>query len=145
VEPSELPVSAETLATHDRVVRFLADQVDAALPARFGWIADEATIDARLASHRQSLLDALDLTAGREQMNDDVQRSVVRLVLSLVEFLRQLLERQAIKRMEGESLTPEEVEAMGLALMKLEETVHELAQRFGLRSEDLNLDLGRLV
>ncbi len=75
---------------------------------------------------------------------DDVQRSVVRLVLSLVEFLRQLLERQAIRRMEGESLSPEEIEAMGRALMKLEETVHELGERFGLRPEELNLDLGPL-
>jgi len=75
---------------------------------------------------------------------DDVQRSVVRLVLSLVEFLRQLVERQAIRRMEGSSLTAEEIEAMGLALMKLEETVHDLAQRFGLRPEELNLDLGPL-
>jgi hypothetical protein len=75
---------------------------------------------------------------------DDVQRSVVRLVLSLVEFLRQLLERQALRRMEGQSLTPEEIEAMGQALMKLEETVHELADRFGLRPEELNLDLGPL-
>ena len=75
---------------------------------------------------------------------EDVQRSVVRLVLSLVEFLRQLLERQAIRRMEGGSLTPDEIESMGLALMRLEETVHDLGARFGLRPEDLNLDLGPL-
>jgi hypothetical protein len=75
---------------------------------------------------------------------EDVQRSVARLVLALVDFLRQLLERQAIKRMEGESLTADEIEAMGQALMKLEETVRELAARFGLRPEDLNLDLGPL-
>lgn len=75
---------------------------------------------------------------------EDVQRSVVRLVLSLVEFLRQLLERQAIRRMEGGTLTPDEIESLGLALMRLEETVHELGSRFGLRPEDLNLDLGPL-
>jgi hypothetical protein len=75
---------------------------------------------------------------------EDVQRSVARLVLALVEFLRKLLERQAIRRMENGSLTPEEIESMGLALMKLEETVHEIARRFGLRPEDLNLDLGPL-
>jgi hypothetical protein len=75
---------------------------------------------------------------------EDVQRSVVRLVLSLVEFLRQLLERQAIRRMEGGSLTPEEIESMGLALMRLEETVHDLGARFELQPEDLNLDLGPL-
>lgn len=75
---------------------------------------------------------------------EDVQRSVARLVLALVELLRKLMERQAIRRMENETLTPEEVEALGLALMRLEETVHELAGRFGLAPEDLNLDLGPL-
>jgi hypothetical protein len=68
VEPADLPVSAAALATHDRVVRLLGDQVDAVLPARFGWIADEATLGTSLEPHRQSLLEALDLTAGREQM-----------------------------------------------------------------------------
>jgi hypothetical protein len=73
---------------------------------------------------------------------EDVQRSVAQLVLALVEFLRKLMERQAIRRMEQESLTPDQVERMGLALMRLEETVHELARRFGIPPEELNLDLG---
>ena len=75
---------------------------------------------------------------------EDVQRSVARLVLALVEFLRKLMERQAIRRMEAGTLTPDQVEAVGLALMRLEETVHELAARFGLTPEELNLDLGPL-
>lgn len=75
---------------------------------------------------------------------EDVQRSVARLVLTLVEFLRKLMERQAIRRMENETLTPEEVEAVGLALMRLEETIADMARQFGLASEDLNLDLGPL-
>lgn len=75
---------------------------------------------------------------------EDVQRSVARLVLTLVEFLRKLMERQAIRRMENETLTPEEVEAVGQALMRLEETVHDMARQFGLAAEDLNLDLGPL-
>ena len=75
---------------------------------------------------------------------EDVQRSVARLVLTLVEFLRKLMERQAIRRMENETLTPEEVEAVGLALMRLEETIGDMARQFGLASEDLNLDLGPL-
>jgi hypothetical protein len=74
----------------------------------------------------------------------DVQKSVARLVLALIEFLRKLLEKQAIRRMESGTLTTEETEAIGLALMRLEETVHDLARRFGLRPEDLNLDLGPL-
>jgi hypothetical protein len=75
---------------------------------------------------------------------DDVQRSVARLVLALVEFLRKLMERQAIRRMEAGTLTPEQVEAIGVALMRLEETLKELAARFGLTLEELNLDLGPL-
>jgi hypothetical protein len=75
---------------------------------------------------------------------DDVQRSVLRLVLALVEFIRRLLERQAIRRMEEGSLSAEETERVGLALMRLEETVHALATRFGINPEELNLDLGPL-
>jgi len=73
---------------------------------------------------------------------DDVQRSVAQLVLTLVEFLRQLMERQAIRRMEQRTLTKKEVEAVGLALMRLERTVRDIGQRFGLTPEDLNIDLG---
>ena len=75
---------------------------------------------------------------------EDVQKSVARLVLTLVEFIRQLLERQAIRRMEGDTLTPEETENIGVALMRLEETVRDMAARFGLAPEELNLDLGPL-
>lgn len=75
---------------------------------------------------------------------DDVQRSVARLVLTLAEFIRQLLERQALRRMEAGSLSAEEIEALGLALMRLEETLHQMAASFGLDAEDLNLDLGPL-
>lgn len=75
---------------------------------------------------------------------EDVQKSVAQLVLALVEFLRKLLERQAIRRMEAETLTPEEIERIGLALMRLEETVHDLARKFGLDPDELNLDLGPL-
>jgi hypothetical protein len=73
-----------------------------------------------------------------------VQRSVAQLVLTIVEFLRQLMERQAIRRMEQKTLTPEEVEAVGAALMQLEDTIREIGARFGLTPEDLNLDLGPL-
>jgi hypothetical protein len=75
---------------------------------------------------------------------DDVQRSVAQLVLTVVEFLRQLMERQAIRRMEQRTLTRKEVEAVGAALMQLEKTIVEIGERFGLTPEDLNLDLGPL-
>jgi hypothetical protein len=73
---------------------------------------------------------------------EDVQKSVVKLVLSLIEFIRKLMERQAIRRMEEETLTTKEIENVGLALMRLEETVHLIAKRFKLDPKDLNLDLG---
>ena len=84
-------------------------------------------------------------TAGPPRWNanpDEVRRSVVKLVLTIVELIRQLLERQAIRRMEANTLTAEDTEAVGLALMRLDETVRELGAQFDLSPEDLNLDLG---
>jgi hypothetical protein len=75
---------------------------------------------------------------------EDVQKSVAQLVLTIVEFLRRLMERQAIRRMEQKTLTKKEVEAVGAALMTLEQTVREIGEKFGLTPEDLNLDLGPL-
>jgi len=75
---------------------------------------------------------------------EDVQRSVIRLVLALVEFLRRLMERQAIRRMEAGTLSPRQIEALGLALMKLEGAVAEIAAQFGIEPDELNLDLGPL-
>ena len=72
----------------------------------------------------------------------DVQRSVAQLVLTLVEFIRRLLERQAIRRMEAGTLTPDQIESVGQALMKLEETVRDIAAKFGISPEELNLELG---
>jgi hypothetical protein len=73
---------------------------------------------------------------------DEVRRSVVKLVLTLVEFIRQLLERQAIRRMEGGTLTDAETEAIGTALMRLEETIVDLCRQFDIPPDQLNLDLG---
>ena len=75
---------------------------------------------------------------------EDVQKSVAQLVLTIVEFLRRLMERQAIRRMEQKTLTRKEVEAVGTALMTLEQTIRDIGRRFGLTPEDLNLDLGPL-
>lgn len=82
-----------------------------------------------------------------ERINIDpegIEQGLAQLVLTLIEFLRQVLERQAVRRMEGGTLSDEEVERVGLALMKLEEKVHELADQFGLRPSDLNINLGPL-
>ncbi len=75
---------------------------------------------------------------------EDVRRSVMQLVLTLIELIRQILERQALRRMDQGTLTPEEIERVGLSLMRLEETVKELAAQHGLDLKDLNLDLGPL-
>lgn len=73
---------------------------------------------------------------------EDVRRSVLKLVLTLVELIRQLLERQAIRRMESGTLNDDETESVGLALMRLQETVLDLAKQFDIAPEELNLDLG---
>lgn len=75
---------------------------------------------------------------------DNIEQGLARLVLSLIELLRRLLERQAIRRMEGGSLDDAKIEELGQALMKLEAKVHEIGAAFGLRPEDLNLELGPL-
>lgn len=79
-----------------------------------------------------------------EADENDIDAGVAKLVLTLVEFIRQVLEHQAIRRMEGGSLSEEEVERLGLALLRLEERLEEVKATFGLSDEDLNVDLGPL-
>ena len=75
---------------------------------------------------------------------DNIEQGLAKLVLTLIDFLRQLLERQAIRRMEGGALSDQEIEEIGEALMKLEAKIRELADQFGLSAADLNIDLGPL-
>ncbi|GLY74015.1 gas vesicle protein K [Actinoallomurus iriomotensis] len=75
---------------------------------------------------------------------DTVERDLVKLVLTLVELIRQLMERQAIRRVEGGGLSEDQVEQLGLALMRLDEAMGRLKDHFGLDDHDLNLDLGPL-
>src|SRR3954449_6525165 len=75
---------------------------------------------------------------------ETVERGLVQLVLTLVELLRQLMERQAVRRLDAEAMTPEEAERVGRTLMLLENRMAELRDHFGLTQEDLNLDLGPL-
>lgn len=72
------------------------------------------------------------------------ERGLASLVLTVVELLRQLMERQAIRRVEDGSVTGEQAERLGYTLMRLDERMSELIERFGLDPEDLNLDLGPL-
>ena len=75
---------------------------------------------------------------------EDVEKGLAQLVLTIVELLRQLMERQAIRRVENGTVTDEEVERLGQAFMGLEERMNELLEHFGLDDSDLNLDLGPL-
>ena len=75
---------------------------------------------------------------------DTVEQGLAKLVLTLIELLRRLLEKQAIRRMEAGSLTDDEIERMGETFLKLERKMAELKELFGLRDEDLNLNLGPL-
>ena len=75
---------------------------------------------------------------------EKVEQGLAQLVLTLVELLRQLMERQALRRMDDGTLTDEQIEELGLTFMRLAERMAELKETFGLRDEDLNLDLGPL-
>jgi len=75
---------------------------------------------------------------------ESVERGLACLVLTIVELLRQLMERQALRRVDQGDLTEEQIEKIGLTLMALEDRMGELTEHFGLRPEDLNLDLGPL-
>ena len=73
---------------------------------------------------------------------ENVERGLVQLVLSVLELLRQLMEKQALRRIEGGSLAPEQVENLGTTLMRLEQRMNDLKKHFEI--SDLNIDLGPL-
>jgi len=104
--------------------------------------------DPILASNRpETLRESLEMTdsAIPDRIPADaesVENGLARLVLAIIELVRQLLERQALRRMDAGNLTDEEIERLGLSLMKLEEKMEELKRVFGLEGDDLNLKLG---
>lgn len=75
---------------------------------------------------------------------ESVERDLFKLVLTVVELVRQLMEKQALRRVDAGDLTDDQVEALGLGLMRLEEAMDELKGRYGLTAADLDLDLGPL-
>ena len=86
-------------------------------------------------------------TALPDRINADperVEQGLARLVLTLVEVLRRTLEHQAVRRMDGGSLSDEEVERLGLALLRLDQRMGDLKSHFGLTDDDLKIDLGPL-
>lgn len=102
-------------------------------------------VEQAVSELRRQLQSVTEQSPGRIDCSaENIEQGLAKLVLGLVELLRRLLERQAIRRMEGGSLTEQQVEDMGLALMTLERKVGELAVQFGLKPEDLNLALGPL-
>ena len=75
---------------------------------------------------------------------DKVEQGLARLVLTVIELLRRVLEHQAVRRMDGGSLSEEQVEKLGLALLRLNDRMDELKKTFDLTDEDLSVDLGPL-
>jgi hypothetical protein len=98
-------------------------------------LADFAGVMAPQTSSRAPRLDL---------KSEDVKNGLGRLVLTLVELLRELLERQAIRRIDAGSLTDEEVERLGTTFLQLSEQMERMKREFGLEGEDLNIDLGPL-
>ena len=84
------------------------------------------------------------LTRRIEADPDNLERGLAQLVLTIVELLRQLMERQALRRIDGGTLSDEEVERLGATFLALNHRMAELRDQFGLDEEDLNLDLGPL-
>jgi hypothetical protein len=100
----------------------------------------------RLVLPQDVALDAL-ARALPDRINADpehVENGLARLVLTVIELLREILEHQAIRRMDGGTLSDEQIVRLGLALLKLSERMDELKATFGLTDEDLNIDLGPL-
>lgn len=86
-------------------------------------------------------------TSLRQRLETDaesVERDLLKLVLTIVELVRQLMEKQALRRVDQGDLTDDQVESLGLGLMHLEQAMEELKARYDLTSEDLNIDLGPL-
>lgn len=75
---------------------------------------------------------------------EELERGLAQLVLTLIELLRQLMERQALRRIDGGTLTDEEVERLGRTFLALSQRMDELKEAFGLADDDLNLNLGPL-
>ena len=111
-----------------------------------------AELDDRLHGDLDSLRDfAEELTQAESGLprrinadQENVEQGLAKLVLTLIELVRRLLEKQAIRRMEAGSLTDEEIERLGETFLKLEQKMAELKTTFGLQDEDLNLNLGPL-
>lgn len=79
-----------------------------------------------------------------ETDRENIERDLLKLVLTIIELIRQLMEKQALRRVDEGDLSEEQIEGLGLGLMHLERAMEELKARYDLTTEDLNLDLGPL-
>ena len=95
-------------------------------------------LEARLIDVAKALPDRINADPER------VEQGLARLVLTVIEVVRKVLEHQAVRRMDGGGLSDEEIERLGLALLKLDERMGQLKEVFGLSDEDLQIDLGPL-
>ncbi|WP_221179474.1 gas vesicle protein K [Streptomyces botrytidirepellens] len=101
--------------------------------------------DDRRPDHpRDHARDPRDRPRRLEVDEESVRKSLAGLVLTIVELLRQLMERQALRRVDQGGVSDEQIEKLGLTLMALEKNMEELREHFGLTEDDLNLDLGPL-
>jgi hypothetical protein len=103
--------------------------------------ADDALhheLETRLSEVARALPDRINADPER------VEQGLARLVLTVIEVVRKVLEHQAVRRMDGGDLSAEEVERLGLTLLKLNDRMHQLKETFGLKDEDLEIDLGPL-
>jgi len=117
---------------------------------------DQVSLDQVQADRVQGDINALDLFAAEikkveetipRRINADpehLENGLAKLVLTVIDLLRRLMEKQAMRRMEGGSLTDEEIERLGLAFMRMEVKMEEFKTIFGLDDEDLNINLGPL-
>jgi actin-like ATPase involved in cell morphogenesis len=99
---------------------------------------DDDTLDVDLRAIASALPERIDATP------EGVEQGLAKLVLTIIEVLRKVLEHQAVRRMDGGSLSDEEVERLGLALLSLDGRLKELKSVFGLSDEELEIDLGPL-
>jgi hypothetical protein len=99
---------------------------------------EEAALRAELQAIARALPERIDVDPSK------VEQGLARLVLTLIEMLRKVLEHQAVRRMDGGTLTDAEVERLGLALAQLDGRMQELKAIFGLTDEELEIDLGPL-
>jgi hypothetical protein len=116
-------------------------EAEQGLGARSGLLNEPGDLEAfvtELQQNRSALPPRVNATA------HDAERGLARLVLTVIELLRRLMEQQAIRRIEAGSLTDDEIERMGQTFIRLEGKMAELKRTFGLEDEDLNLNLGPL-